>query len=76
MYNMYALSLVHTEYKNYTIAHESNEHEKFPITMIKWLLIFDFVKLLNTIISFLDRIHVLLASSERNEHVALIFIAK
>jgi len=34
-YNMCALSLlVHTGYKNYTIAHESNEHEKFPITMI------------------------------------------
>jgi len=60
-----------------TIAHESNKHEKFPITMIKWLLIFDFVQLLNTtIISYLDRKHVLLASSERNKHVALIFIAK
>ena len=73
-FNMNALCLpVHTVY-NYNRSWI--EHEKFPITMIKWLLIFDFVQLLNTFISFLDRIHVSLASSERNEHVALIFIAK
>jgi len=60
------------------------KHEKFPIiTMIRnhdkmiTCINFDFVQqLLNTFIGYLDSIHVSLASSERNENVALIFIAK
>ncbi len=36
-------------YKNYTIAHESNMRN-FPLTMIKWLSIFDFVQLLDTLL--------------------------
>ncbi len=60
------------------------KHEKFSIiSMIRnhdkmiTCINFDFVQqLLNTFIGYFDSIHVSLASSERNENVALIFIAK
>jgi hypothetical protein len=71
-------------YTSYFFNRSWIKHEKFSIiTMIRnhdkmiTCINFDFVQqLLNTFIGYFDSIHVSLASSERNENVALIFIAK
>ena len=57
------------------------EHEKFPITITtdhdKMIYNFrNFMQLLNSFISFLDRIHVWLTISGTIVDIALIFIAK